>query len=66
MVIVVLRDDAYGMIKRKQRHMRLADFGLDFNNPDFDLLAKSFGATSYSVTRPDDYRGILTQALANK
>ena len=35
LVVLVLRDDAYGMIKWKQADMQLPDFGLDYGNPDF-------------------------------
>ena len=33
--MLILRDDAYGMIKWKQAHMQLPSFGLDYGNPDF-------------------------------
>lgn len=44
LVIVILNDNGYGMIKWKQNEMQLADFGLSFANPDFEKLAESFGA----------------------
>ena len=33
LVTLVLRDNGYGMIKWKQAHMGLADFGLDYGIP---------------------------------
>ncbi|MBP7061629.1 hypothetical protein KA037_02340 [Patescibacteria group bacterium] len=42
MVIVVLNDHAYGMIKWKQKAMGFEDYGLDLQNPDFVQLAESF------------------------
>ena len=42
--MILLNDNAYGMIKRKQHAMGFQDFGLDLTNPDFKLLAQSFGA----------------------
>ena len=49
-VVVVLRDDAYGMIKWKQANMGLKDFGLDYGNPDFVKYAESYGAQGHRVT----------------
>jgi len=45
LVVLVLRDNAYGMIKWKQENMGLKDFGLDYGNPDFVAYAESYGAT---------------------
>lgn len=49
-VVVILRDNAYGMIKWKQANMGLADFGLDYGNPDFVQYANSYGAIGHRVT----------------
>ncbi|MBW2369616.1 MAG: acetolactate synthase large subunit [Deltaproteobacteria bacterium] len=49
LVIVVLRDDAYGMIKWKQTGMDYPSFGLDFTNPDFVKYAESYGARGYRI-----------------
>lgn len=35
LTVMILNDNAYGMIKWKQHGMGFADFGLDFTNPDF-------------------------------
>ena len=35
LVVLILRDDGYGMIKWKQADMGFADWGLDYGNPDF-------------------------------
>lgn len=43
-VILVLNDYAYGMIKWKQHNHGYEDFGLDLQNPDFVRLAEAFGA----------------------
>ncbi|MBI5309133.1 MAG: acetolactate synthase large subunit, partial [Planctomycetes bacterium] len=48
--ILVLRDDALGMIKWKQEGMGLQCFGLDYGNPDFVKFAGSFGAHGHRVT----------------
>ena len=50
LVIVIIRDDAYGMIKWKQSGMQMPSFGLDFQNPDFVVYAESFGDSGYRVS----------------
>ena len=49
LIVLILRDDAYGMIRWKQAHMRLDDYGLAFGNPDFIQYAQSYGAKGYRV-----------------
>jgi acetolactate synthase-1/2/3 large subunit len=44
LTVVVVRDDAYGMIKWKQADMGFGDFGLDVGNPDFVRYAAAYGA----------------------
>lgn len=66
MIIVVLDDSAYGMIKRKQKGMWFADYGLDLRNPDFVALAKSFGAHWFAVDHPDNFSATMQQALGTK
>jgi acetolactate synthase-1/2/3 large subunit len=54
LLVVVLRDDAYGMIKWKQKNMQFEDFGLDMGNPDFVQYAQSYGAHGHRVEAADD------------
>jgi acetolactate synthase-1/2/3 large subunit len=49
LVVLVLRDDAYGMIKWKQASMGLPDYGLDYGNPDFVKYAESYGAHGHRI-----------------
>ncbi len=49
LVVLVLRDNAYGMIRWKQQDMGLADFGMDLGNPDFVAYAQSYGAHGHRV-----------------
>ncbi len=53
LAILVLRDNAYGMIKWKQANMGFADFGLDYGNPDFVKYAESYGAHGHRVERTE-------------
>jgi acetolactate synthase-1/2/3 large subunit len=66
MTIVIVRDDGYGMIKWKQESMKLADFGLNFSNPDFVKLAESFGATGHQPGSADDFEKILNECVNSK
>jgi acetolactate synthase-1/2/3 large subunit len=50
LAVVILRDDAYGMIRWKQAADGFEDYGLSFGNPDFVRFAESFGAKGYRVT----------------
>jgi acetolactate synthase-1/2/3 large subunit len=50
LAVVILRDDAYGMIRWKQAADGFEDYGLSFGNPDFVRYAESYGAKGYRVT----------------
>ena len=62
-VIVVLSDNGYGMIKWKQQAMGLGDFGLDFTNPDFVKYAESYGAEGYRITSTEELEPKLKEFL---
>lgn len=62
LVVLILRDDAYGMIKWKQANMGLQNFGLDYGNPDFVRYAESYGAVGHRVECAADLRGTLDAA----
>ena len=61
-VVLILRDDAYGMIQWKQAHMGLKNFGLEYGNPDFVKYADSYGAVGHRVTSADMLRSTLQTA----
>ena len=63
LVVLVLRDNAYGMIKWKQAHMGLNDFGLDYGNPDFVRYAESYGAHGHRVASSGELLPLLTKCL---
>jgi acetolactate synthase-1/2/3 large subunit len=63
LVVVVVNDNGYGMIKWKQGSMGLADHGLNFGNPDFVKLAESFGAAGHRPDTAGDFRPTLEKAL---
>lgn len=53
-VVLILQDDAYGMIKWKQANVNFDDYGLDFGNPNFVLYAQSYGANGHQVGAADE------------
>jgi acetolactate synthase I/II/III large subunit len=63
LVVLVLRDDAYGMIKWKQAGMGFNDYGLDYGNPDFVAYAESYGAQGHRVERTEDLVPTLRTCL---
>jgi acetolactate synthase-1/2/3 large subunit len=63
LVILLLRDDAYGMIRWKQEASGFTDFGMTFGNPDFVKLAESFGARGMRLEDGDDLRDTLRAAF---
>ncbi len=56
LTVLVLRDDAYGMIKWKQAAMGLPSFGLDYGNPDFVKYAEAYGAHGHRIGAVDELR----------
>ena len=63
LVVIVLTDNAYGMIKWKQEGVGFENFGLDFNNPDLVQYANSFGAVGHRAESYEHFVGILETAL---
>jgi acetolactate synthase I/II/III large subunit len=54
LVILILEDSAYGMIRWKQAVDGFPDWGLTFGNPDFVHYAQSYGATGHRIKKTDD------------
>lgn len=66
LVVIILNDSAYGMIKWKQEGVGFDNFGLDFKNPDFVKYAESFGAHGYRAESDEQFQSILDTALNSK
>lgn len=64
LVVLLINDSAYGMIKWKQRGMGFEDFGLDYKNPDFVKYAESYGAKGHRVEKAEDLKEMLEAAYA--
>ena len=63
LVVLVLNDAAYGMIRWKQDQLGFPDYGLTFSNPDFVTYAQSYGATGHRVERSADLVSVLNAAF---
>ena len=64
LVLLIIEDHAYGMIRWKQATMRFEDFGLTFANPDFVTYAEAYGAKGIRVTASDELLAALNAAFA--
>jgi acetolactate synthase I/II/III large subunit len=64
LVVLVLEDSAYGMIRWKQEVDGFADFGLRFGNPDFVAYAKAYGAKGSRVGSASGLAACLEAAFA--
>ncbi|MEE4250094.1 MAG: acetolactate synthase large subunit [Alcanivoracaceae bacterium] len=63
LVILILRDDGYGMIKWKQAHMAFQDFGLDFGNADFVAYAQAYGAHGHRLASTAEFKPLLEKCF---
>ena len=66
LVVIILRDDAYGMIKWKQANMQFDEFGLDYGNPNFVKYAQSYGAQGWRVDDTDVLIHMVDKCLNTK
>ena len=64
-VILIWRDDAYGLIEWHQMKAFNRPSNVKFTNPDFVRYAESFGAKGYRVEAAGDLLRILKQALSD-
>ena len=61
--VLILRDDAYGMIKWKQANMGFKNWGLDYGNPDYVEYAESYGAKGHRVESSAHLTELLNTCL---
>jgi acetolactate synthase-1/2/3 large subunit len=62
-VVVIWRDDGYGLIDWKQRNEFGRPFAVEFGNPDFVAYAESFGIAGFRPASADDLYPTLMRAL---
>ncbi|TDF41560.1 acetolactate synthase large subunit [Alteromonadaceae bacterium M269] len=64
LVVIILNDNAYGMIKWKQAAMEFPNFGLDYGNPDFVKYAEAYGAQGHRLEDTESFKGLLEKCIA--
>ena len=62
-VALIFEDSGYGVIKWKQLKRYGRPAFVNFNNPDFVVLAESFGCRGYRVTAAQELQPILEDAV---
>ncbi len=66
LTIIILNDNAYGMIKWKQAGMGFKNFGLDLGNPNFTKYAESYGAHGYEPKSDEEFATTLEKCVNSK
>ncbi len=66
LTVIILNDNAYGMIKWKQSGMGFENFGLDLRNPDFVKYAQAYGATGHRPSSCEEFAKILDECVNTK
>ena len=64
LVVLLIEDHAFGMIRWKQAVDQFPDFGMTFNNPDFVKYAEAYGAQATRVSVIDELQPTLQNAFA--
>ena len=64
LVVLVLQDNAYGMIRWKQATDGFPDFGMTFGDPDFVAYAQAYGAKGSRVETAEGVAPTLESAFA--
>jgi len=63
LVVLIVEDFAYGMIRWKQAVDHFADFGMTFGNPDFVAYAHSYGAHGHRIKATSELIPTLESAF---
>jgi acetolactate synthase-1/2/3 large subunit len=63
LVVMVLNDSSYGMIRWKQQDAGFNDWGLEFNNPDFVRYAEAYGAKAHRIESADSFVSTFDKAF---
>lgn len=62
LVVIVLNDGSYGMIRWKQAGSGHPDWGLEFSNPNFVAYANSYGAFGHRISCAEELTTTLAEA----
>jgi acetolactate synthase-1/2/3 large subunit len=63
LVVLIVQDNTYGMIRWKQAVDDFTDFGLTFGNPDFVKYAEAYGAQGTLIQSTEDLVPTLNAAF---
>lgn len=66
LTVIILNDNAYGMIKWKQTGMGFDTYGLDYNNPDFVKYAEAYGAVGHRPQSCEEFTETLDKCVNSK
>jgi acetolactate synthase-1/2/3 large subunit len=64
LVVLIVEDHAYGMIRWKQAADGFADFGMSFGNPDFAAYAESYGGHGHRIACAAELVPVLEAVFA--
>jgi acetolactate synthase-1/2/3 large subunit len=64
LVVLIIEDHAFGMIRWKQALDKFTDFGMTFGNPDFVRYAEAYGAKATRVGTAGELAPALEAAFA--
>lgn len=65
LVVLLIEDRAFGMIRWKQAVDQFPDFGMTFGNPDFVKYAEAYGAKGTRVLAIDDLQPSMEKAFTD-
>lgn len=65
LVVIIVNDNAFGMIKWKQQAMGFDPFSLEYANPDFVTYAQSYGAHGYRIQNDEHFQQTLDTCLTS-
>lgn len=63
LVVLIIEDNAFGMIRWKQATDHFQDFGMTFSNPDFIKYAEAYGARGTKIETIESFQSILENAF---
>jgi acetolactate synthase-1/2/3 large subunit len=64
LIVLILRDNSYGMIRWKQAVDDFPDWGLEFGNPDFVAYASAYGAKGHRPACAKDFLPLMESCFA--
>ena len=64
LVVLVILDNAYGMIRWKQKSMNLEYYAMEFTNPNFVKYAESYGIRGHSIKKAQDLIPTINNAFS--